>query len=162
VAKSNTIVSEGEWLKARKKLLAKEKRFLKLQDALRAEQRALPRVRVTKPYLFQGPEGKVSLLKLESWTRVLDRRPDNVYALAINSRNRTVKAVHERPRVGWSSYCPARVAIARPLSPVDTPVVLRERQQDLVVAGHDAERRWALTPLMVDRYLHTSFLGSGR
>src|SRR5258708_354998 len=44
----------------------------------------------------------------------------------------------------------------------DTPVVLRERQQDLAIAGHDVERRWALMPQVVDRYLHTSFLGSGQ
>jgi len=57
-------VSEAEWLRARRKLLAKEKRFLKLQDALRAEQRALPRVKVTKPYEFAGPHGEVDLAGL--------------------------------------------------------------------------------------------------
>jgi predicted dithiol-disulfide oxidoreductase (DUF899 family) len=64
MAKNNIIVSEGEWLRARKKLLTKEKQFLKMQDALTAEQRALPRVKVTKAYLFQGPNGEVSLAGL--------------------------------------------------------------------------------------------------
>jgi predicted dithiol-disulfide oxidoreductase (DUF899 family) len=64
MAKNNEVVSEAEWLKARKKLLTKEKRLLKQQDALRAEQRALPRVRVIKPYVFQGSRGEVSLAGL--------------------------------------------------------------------------------------------------
>jgi len=64
VAKATKTVSAAEWLKARKRLLTKEKRFLKLQDALRAEQRALPRVKVVKPYLFQGPKGEVGLAGL--------------------------------------------------------------------------------------------------
>lgn len=61
---SQKTVSQAEWLKARRKLLAKEKRFLELQDALRAEQRSLPRVKVTKPYAFQGANGEVDLAGL--------------------------------------------------------------------------------------------------
>ena len=64
MSKTNRTVSEAEWLKARKKLLTKEKRLLKQQDALRAEQRALPRVKVTKRYQFEGPHGEVSLASL--------------------------------------------------------------------------------------------------
>jgi predicted dithiol-disulfide oxidoreductase (DUF899 family) len=64
MAKGQKIVSEAEWLKARKKLLAKEKKFLRLQDALRAEQRALPRLKVTKPYVFEGPHGEATLAGL--------------------------------------------------------------------------------------------------
>jgi predicted dithiol-disulfide oxidoreductase (DUF899 family) len=48
------IVSEADWLKARKKLLIKEKKFLRAQDAMSAERRALPWVKVTKPALAQG------------------------------------------------------------------------------------------------------------
>ena len=36
------IVSEADWLKARKKLLVKEKKFLRMQEAISAERRAMP------------------------------------------------------------------------------------------------------------------------
>jgi predicted dithiol-disulfide oxidoreductase (DUF899 family) len=59
-AKRN-IVSEADWLKARRKLLAKEKKFLRLQEAMSAERRALPWVKLTKAYVFEGPSGEVTL-----------------------------------------------------------------------------------------------------
>ena len=43
------IVSEKEWLAARKDLVAKEKEFTRARDALSAERRALPWVNVEKP-----------------------------------------------------------------------------------------------------------------
>jgi predicted dithiol-disulfide oxidoreductase (DUF899 family) len=44
--------------------LKKEKKFAKLGDQLARERRALPWVKVEKDYLFEGPEGKVSLADL--------------------------------------------------------------------------------------------------
>jgi predicted dithiol-disulfide oxidoreductase (DUF899 family) len=61
MASSQKIVSEADWLKARKKLLVKEKKFLRLQDAMSAERRNLPWVSVTKPYRFEGPGGDVAM-----------------------------------------------------------------------------------------------------
>ena len=58
------IVSEEEWLAARKALLAKEKAFTRERDALSAERRALPWVRVDKTYVFEGPDGKETLAQL--------------------------------------------------------------------------------------------------
>jgi predicted dithiol-disulfide oxidoreductase (DUF899 family) len=55
------IVDRDEWLAARKRLLAKEKEFTVQRDRLAAERRALPWVRVDKPYVFDGPGGKQSL-----------------------------------------------------------------------------------------------------
>jgi predicted dithiol-disulfide oxidoreductase (DUF899 family) len=55
------IVSEAEWLAARRQLLAKEKELTRLRDQLNAERRALPWVRVEKPYVFDAPEGKMTL-----------------------------------------------------------------------------------------------------
>jgi predicted dithiol-disulfide oxidoreductase (DUF899 family) len=62
--KPNRIVSREEWLAARKQLLAKEKAFTKQRDQLSAERRALPWVRVDKPYAFEAPEGRRSLADL--------------------------------------------------------------------------------------------------
>ncbi|GAA4094251.1 DUF899 domain-containing protein [Nonomuraea soli] len=58
------VVTREEWLAARKKLLAKEKELTRTRDALNAERRRLPMVRVAKPYTFEGPDGTVSLLDL--------------------------------------------------------------------------------------------------
>ena len=55
------VVSQGEWLAARKKLLVKEKKFSKLRDELNLERRKLPWVKVEKEYVFDGPTGRVSL-----------------------------------------------------------------------------------------------------
>jgi predicted dithiol-disulfide oxidoreductase (DUF899 family) len=58
------IVSQDEWLAARKALLAKEKEFSKSRDALSAARRALPWVKVEKSYVFDGPAGKETLADL--------------------------------------------------------------------------------------------------
>lgn len=55
------IVSREEWLAARKALLAREKAMTRELDELRAERRQMPWVRVEKPYLFEGPQGKCTL-----------------------------------------------------------------------------------------------------
>jgi predicted dithiol-disulfide oxidoreductase (DUF899 family) len=58
------IVSEKEWLAARKALLAKEKEFTHARDALSAERRALPWAKVEKNYVFDTPQGKKTLADL--------------------------------------------------------------------------------------------------
>jgi predicted dithiol-disulfide oxidoreductase (DUF899 family) len=63
-ASEHKVVSEAEWLKARKKLLVKEKKFLRLQEELGLERRSLPWVKVTKDYVFEGPNGKETLADL--------------------------------------------------------------------------------------------------
>ena len=60
----NQIVSREEWLSARKALLAREKAMTHELDALRAERRRLPWVKVEKPYVFEGPEGACTLADL--------------------------------------------------------------------------------------------------
>src|ERR1051325_4037623 len=60
----HTVVSQSEWLKARKTLLAKEKEFSKTRDQLSATRRDLPWVKVEKNYAFDGPAGKVTLADL--------------------------------------------------------------------------------------------------
>ena len=58
------IVSEAEWRAAHQALLAKEKALTRSRDALAAERRRLPMMRIDKDYLFDGPDGKVRLLDL--------------------------------------------------------------------------------------------------
>lgn len=58
------IVSRDQWIAARKALLAKEKEFTAARDRLSAERRALPWVKVEKPYIFDTPGGRLSLAEL--------------------------------------------------------------------------------------------------
>jgi predicted dithiol-disulfide oxidoreductase (DUF899 family) len=58
------VVSRDEWIAARKELLIKEKEQTRLRDQLAAERRALPWVKVEKEYVFDAPEGKVTLAGL--------------------------------------------------------------------------------------------------
>jgi len=58
------VVSREDWRKARAALIAREKAFTRAGDALGAEQRALPWVRIDKDYVFEGPSGKLTLSDL--------------------------------------------------------------------------------------------------
>ena len=58
------IVSRSAWLEQRTRLLAKEKELTRLRDQLSAERRALPWVRVSEPYRFQGTKGERTLSEL--------------------------------------------------------------------------------------------------
>jgi predicted dithiol-disulfide oxidoreductase (DUF899 family) len=58
------VVSQAEWLTARKAFLLKEKAHMRANDALAAELRNLPMVKVSKPYTFEGPNGKATLADL--------------------------------------------------------------------------------------------------
>jgi len=61
---TSKVVSQQEWLAARRALLAKEKAFSRQRDELARLRRELPRVRVEKAYVFDAPEGKVPLAGL--------------------------------------------------------------------------------------------------
>jgi predicted dithiol-disulfide oxidoreductase (DUF899 family) len=65
------VVSRDEWLVARKELLAKEKEQTRQRDALNAERRELPMVEIDKDYVFEGPDGKASLVDLFEGRRQL-------------------------------------------------------------------------------------------
>ena len=54
----------SDWLVARKDLLKREKELTRLRDQLSAERRALPWVKIDKEYIFDAPEGKVTLADL--------------------------------------------------------------------------------------------------
>ena len=58
------IVSQAEWTAARRALLEKEKRHMREGDALAAERRALPWVKVEADYAFDTTDGPKSLAEL--------------------------------------------------------------------------------------------------
>jgi predicted dithiol-disulfide oxidoreductase (DUF899 family) len=64
MAEPHGVVSQLDWLEARKQLLIKEKEFTRLRDELSQQRRDLPWERVEKRYAFDGPNGKESLSDL--------------------------------------------------------------------------------------------------
>jgi predicted dithiol-disulfide oxidoreductase (DUF899 family) len=61
---THKVVSQEEWVRARKEFLAKEKEFTHLRDELNRQRRELPWVKVDTPYVFEGPQGKETLSAL--------------------------------------------------------------------------------------------------
>lgn len=60
----NPIVSQDEWLAARSALLTKEKAHMRAGDALAAERRTLPWLKVEKSYVFDTARGRRTLAEL--------------------------------------------------------------------------------------------------
>jgi predicted dithiol-disulfide oxidoreductase (DUF899 family) len=58
------IVSRAQWRAAREKLLIKEKIVTRARDVLNAERRGLPMVEIDAEYVFEGGDGKATLLDL--------------------------------------------------------------------------------------------------
>ncbi len=65
------VVSAQEWEAAREAMLVKEKEVQRARDALAAQRRRFPWLAVEKDYVFDGPDGKVSLLELFGGRRQL-------------------------------------------------------------------------------------------
>jgi predicted dithiol-disulfide oxidoreductase (DUF899 family) len=65
------VVSREEWLEARLRLLEREKAHTRSHDALNADRRRLPMVRMEKDYFFEGPAGRVTLGDLFGTSRQL-------------------------------------------------------------------------------------------
>jgi predicted dithiol-disulfide oxidoreductase (DUF899 family) len=65
------VVSQAQWQVARDKLLRKEKAETRALDALAAERRRLPMVKIEKDYVFEGPKGKARLVDLFEGRRQL-------------------------------------------------------------------------------------------
>ncbi len=61
---THRIVSRSEWLEARKAHLEAEKAFTRQRDVLLDARRALPWVKVEENYVFEGPQGPVTLADL--------------------------------------------------------------------------------------------------
>jgi predicted dithiol-disulfide oxidoreductase (DUF899 family) len=65
------IVTAEQWRKARVELLVREKAYRRELDALNADRRRLPMVRVEKEYRFTGPDGECALAGLFDGRRQL-------------------------------------------------------------------------------------------
>jgi len=65
------VTTREQWLIARKELLAREKELTRLRDALNTSRRELPMVKIGKAYVFDGPDGQVSLLEMFGHSRQL-------------------------------------------------------------------------------------------
>ena len=65
------VVTREQWLEARRQLLAREKEHTRKHDALNADRRRLPMVRISQEYVFEGPDGPVTLAGLFGGRRQL-------------------------------------------------------------------------------------------
>lgn len=65
------IVSPQEWNAARQELLVNEKALTRSRDALAAQRRRMPRMAVSRDYLFEGPNGPAGLHDLFDGRRQL-------------------------------------------------------------------------------------------
>jgi len=68
---NHSVVSRHQWVAERKKLLAREKELTRLSDQIASERRALPWVRVEKPYVFDTLAGPRTLADLFEGRRQL-------------------------------------------------------------------------------------------
>ena len=129
------VVSREQWLTARRRLLAREKEFTRSHDALNADRRRLPMVKVDKDYVFEGPDGKVTLAQLFG-----------------DKRQLIVQHVMFGP--DWDKPCPGCSAALDELSPGvlehvasrDTAFVLASRAPYDKLAAAAAERGWTVAP----------------
>jgi predicted dithiol-disulfide oxidoreductase (DUF899 family) len=65
------IVTSEQWIAARRELLVREKELTRQQDALNADRRRLPMVRLEKDYRLHGASGEVGLAELFGGCRQL-------------------------------------------------------------------------------------------
>ena len=136
------IVSRAEWLTARKRLLAREKEVTQLRDAVNAERKRLPMVKVDKDYVFAGALGTLRLRDMFEGRRLLhihhfmwiDARdtgcPGCTMAAIINYAARS-RLLHQRD-VSFACIARAPLVQAHALQKrkgLDLPVLLVARQR---------------------------------
>lgn len=122
------VVSEAEWRAQRDALLVKEKTATRSLDALAAERRRLPIVRLARDYEFEGAQGRVTLRQVFEQRRQLivyhfmfgadwsaacpgcARRIDDVGHLAhLHARDTTFAAVAAAPYAKLAELCRHKV-----------------------------------------------------
>ena len=127
----NKIVTQEDWLAARRSLLEEEKALQQARDSLAEKRRALPWVRVETDYIFDGESGEVTLAELfgdhpqliiyhfmfhpewqegcpscsfwaDSYDRMVPHLKARNVAFAAVSRAPLEKLLGYRERMGWS------------------------------------------------------------
>src|SRR6267378_1204577 len=93
------IVSEAEWLVARKDLLTREKEFSRQRDALSAARRQMPMVKIDKEYVFDGPNGKETLA--DQFDGATWHLPHRDVSLVVVSRAPLSEFEPYKKRMGW-------------------------------------------------------------
>src|ERR1700720_2204073 len=125
------IVSRGQWLDERKKLLVREKELTKHRDSINAERRRLPMVKIEKDYGFDGPNGKPSLKAL------------------LESRRQLV-VYHFMFDPAWDKGCPGCTSYANALGDLsklydhDTTFVLVSRAPLAKLEAYKAQKGWSV------------------
>ncbi len=127
------VVSREEWREARRQLLAREKEATRQRDALNAERRRLPMVRIDTEYVFEGPAGKATLADLFGGRRQL-----------------IVQLVMFGP--DWDAACPGCTAsvdersdgVLTHLASRDTAFVLVSRAPLAKLQAYAASRGWTV------------------
>jgi len=127
------IVSREQWLEARLRLLAEEKEQTRRRDALNAERRRLPMVRIDKQYIFEGPQGPAGLADLFG-----------------DSRQLIIQHVMYEP--DWDAACPGCTATVDELSDGvlahlrsrDTAFALVSRASLAKLEAYRASRGWTV------------------
>ena len=61
---SPRVVSAADWVVARKQLQAAEEEAVRTLEQIASRRREMPAVKIEKDYVFEGPDGKASLLDL--------------------------------------------------------------------------------------------------
>ena len=131
------VVSPQEWQAAREKILVKEKAHTHARDALAAERRRMPWMAVEKEYVFEGPDGRKSLVELFDGRRQLI-----VY-----------RAFYEPGVEGWPdrgckgcSMVADQVAHPAHLNARDTTLVFASRAPQAEIAGLKKRMGWEFIP----------------
>jgi predicted dithiol-disulfide oxidoreductase (DUF899 family) len=98
----HAVVSQKEWLTARKALLAKEKEFTKTRDQLSEARRSLPWVKVEENYVFEGPAGKESCSFLaDHFDGAVVHLAQRDVTLVVVSRAPLAEIDAYKKRMGW-------------------------------------------------------------
>jgi len=136
------VVSRDEWLAARKELLVKEKELTRRRDALNAERRLLPMVRIDKDYVFEGPSGPLGGVPGPDGAASLLYYNEPAEALLGHSFEET----GEMPVEEWGTIFRPVDADARPIPPERLPLVValaesRPTHGELTIVGLDGVSR---------------------
>jgi predicted dithiol-disulfide oxidoreductase (DUF899 family) len=123
------VVSQEEWLRQRLALMDKEKQYVRAGDALAAEVRALPWMKVEKNYVFTSPQGDCNLAGLFKQHRQLFLKhfmmePDQTW----QCEGCTLESNHvDRLLPYFENHDMSYVAVSR--APIDQIEAVRERME---------------------------------